>query len=165
VAILYALEGLRPRAPVFAATRGYTEKLWEMTTSCWKEDPSDRPTVDYVLALLADAAEQWEPKHEAFPPFSPQDDRNTAFAEESDSDTQLTLEEKVDRILDGTMLPMEEDEAWDVVDILETVSRKQFPPCTCVPNQRTTDAGTPRPDEPAYEDSMFPGTREDLRRI
>jgi len=136
-----------------------------MTTSCWKEDPNDRPTVDYVLALLKNAAEQWEPKHRAFPSLSPRNDRNTAFPEESDSDTQLTIDEKVDQILDGARSPMGEDEVGDVVETLEMVSRKQFlPTCTCVPNQRTTDAGTPGPDEPTYEDSMLPGTREDLRR-
>ena len=142
MAILCILEGVRPKTPIFAATRGYTDKLWEMTTSCWKEDPSDRPTVDHVLALLENAAE------------------------ESRSYAQLTLEWMVNQILDRARLPMGEDEAWDVVETLEeTVSRKQFPPtCACVPNQRTADAGNPRPDEPAYEVSMFPGTREDLRR-
>jgi len=134
--MVYILKGDRPEKPIFSTTRGYTEGLWEMTTSCWKRNPSDRPTVDDVLSVLKKGS------------------------------YELTIKRMVDRILDGTMLPMGEDEAWDVVERLETVSRKQFPPtCTCVPNQRTTDAGTPRPGEPAYEDSIFPGTREDLRRI
>ena len=35
-----SLKGVRPKSPKFATTCGYTEELWEMTTSCWKEDPS-----------------------------------------------------------------------------------------------------------------------------
>lgn len=33
-----------------------------MMTACWKEDPSDRPTVGHVLGVLRGAAEQWEYK-------------------------------------------------------------------------------------------------------
>jgi len=46
------LDGVRPQKPDFATTRGYTEDLWEMTTSCWAEDPISRPTVDHVLDAL-----------------------------------------------------------------------------------------------------------------
>ena len=53
----------RPKTPVFATTRGYNKGLWEMTITCWKEDPIKRPTVDYVPGVLRGAAGQWESKH------------------------------------------------------------------------------------------------------
>ena len=59
-AMISILKGARPEKPIFDATRGYTEELWELTTACWKEDPSDRPTVDHVLNVLRSAAGQWE---------------------------------------------------------------------------------------------------------
>ena len=71
---------MRPKAPIFAATRGYTKGLWEVTMACWKEDPSDRPTVDYVLAALKSAAVDWKPKHGALA-----DDWSPTLAEELDS--------------------------------------------------------------------------------
>jgi len=46
------LDGVRPEKPDLATTRGYTEDLWEMTTSHWVEDPGSRPTVDHVLDAL-----------------------------------------------------------------------------------------------------------------
>ena len=58
-----------------------------MTTYCWKEDPSDRPTVDYLLVALKSAAEQWKPKHGALAALSPGDDWSPSLAEESDSST------------------------------------------------------------------------------
>lgn len=85
MAILCVLEGVRPEAPTFAATRGYTTGLWEVTTSCWQEGPSDRPTVDYVLTALKSAAGGWKPKHGALAILSPQDDQSTTPAEEQDS--------------------------------------------------------------------------------
>ena len=56
-------QGLRPKKPVFAMTRGYTDELWQMTTSCWEEDPNSRPTVDSVLDVLRGSAEGWGTKH------------------------------------------------------------------------------------------------------
>jgi len=76
VALLHIIEGARPKKPAFNITRGYTEELWVMTTSCWDEDPTKRPTVDTVLDTLRRAAERWEPKLE-------EDDSS----EESDSPT------------------------------------------------------------------------------
>jgi len=72
------LEGERPEKPTFDTTRGYTEKLWEMTTSCWEGDPSDRPTVDHVLDVLRSGAEQWESEHGEIDAPSPVDDRGSA---------------------------------------------------------------------------------------
>ena len=59
----YILDGVRPKKPIFIITRGYTKELWEMTTSCWEEDPTKRPAVEYVLGVLSRAAERWEPKY------------------------------------------------------------------------------------------------------
>ncbi|KAF9654231.1 hypothetical protein BDM02DRAFT_3182057 [Thelephora ganbajun] len=54
-----------------------------MTTSRWKEEPTERPTVDYILEVLKMAAEQWNRR--AFY-LSPSDDwSSTLSAEESDS--------------------------------------------------------------------------------
>ena len=58
----YILDGMRPKKPIFIITRGYTKELWEMTTSCWEEDPAKRPSVEYILDVLSSAAERWEPK-------------------------------------------------------------------------------------------------------
>ena len=58
-----------------------------MTKSCWKDDPSDRSTVDHVLATLSSAAEQWKPKHGSLATLSPRDDWSPTFTEEFDSYT------------------------------------------------------------------------------
>ena len=67
------LQGVRPKAPVFATTRGYTEELWRMTTICWEEDPNRRPTVDHVLGVLRSAAEKWKSRHREPVTLSPPD--------------------------------------------------------------------------------------------
>ena len=69
------LKGMRPKKPMFDDTRGYTEELWELTTSCWKNDPSDRPTVDHVLDILRSAARRWE--SEEIDISSPRDGRSS----------------------------------------------------------------------------------------
>jgi len=84
----HILHGGRPKRPPFAVTRGYTEELWEMTTSCWNEDATGRPIVDCVLDTLRDAAEQWKPEHGGLSTLSPRDDWiPTIYGEESDSPT------------------------------------------------------------------------------
>jgi len=87
VAVLSILRGKRPKKPIFDTTRGYTEELWEMTTSCWKEDPTDRPAVDSVLVALKNAAGQWESEDGALDILSPRDDCSPTLAEESGSPT------------------------------------------------------------------------------
>jgi len=198
MAEVYILKGERPKKPIFSTTRGYTEELWEMTTSCWKRDPSDRPTVAEVLCALKNAAEQCESECGEMDTPSPKDDRNTALAEESDlsmtskhenkpphtastsldpfqpfvtksltpialyhpeppatadprtphpqsdtaktapsaspttagvqsqytSDTPLTPDEMLDRILVSARSPLGEDGAQNLVDDLEKVSRR-----------------------------------------
>ena len=89
-------------------TRGYTEELWEMTTLCWREDPSDRPTVDHVLAALRSAAEEWKPKHRAPGTLSP------ALTETPDGGTGPN--------------PEEEAEVRELIEAFEVVSRKDLPP-------------------------------------
>jgi len=66
-------------------TRGYTTELWEMTMSCWKEDPSDRPSVDHVLSVLKSVAGEWRPRYGSLDILSPQNDSSPTLAEESDS--------------------------------------------------------------------------------
>ena len=83
--MLSILQGVRPMAPIFAMTRGYTKELWQMTTSCWKENPSERPTVDDILSALG-ATEQWESRRGGIAALSPGDDRRQTFLmEKSDS--------------------------------------------------------------------------------
>ena len=75
MATLDILQGVRPKKPIFVITRGYTEELWQMTTTCWEEDPANRPAIDVILGKLNSAAEQWKPKpkYESSSP-SPVDD-------------------------------------------------------------------------------------------
>jgi len=91
VALLHIIEGVRPEKPVFNTTRGYTEELWVMTTSCWDEDPTKRPTVDTVLDTLRRAAERWEPRAE-------EDDSS-----ESDSPTTPERADEPDAIPPSTL--------------------------------------------------------------
>jgi hypothetical protein len=61
-AMLHITRGELPKKPVFAITRGYTQELWDMTSSCWDVDPPKRPAVDHVLDSLVVAADLWKPK-------------------------------------------------------------------------------------------------------
>jgi hypothetical protein len=86
--MLHILSGRRPEKPNFIITRGYTKELWEMTESCWKQDPDERPTVDYVLGTLRRAAEEWKPRGGELSVASPVDDWSlTPLAEGRDSPT------------------------------------------------------------------------------
>ena len=90
-----------------------------MSISCWKEDPSDRPTADYVLGVLRSAAEQWESKRRG-------DDRSSTFTKKSDSGTRITLEEKVDQILVRVKSPLGKGGVRKAVETLEKVSKKDL---------------------------------------
>lgn len=93
-AMLRIVQGLRPKKPIFAITRGYTEELWDMTVSCWKENPIERPIVDKLLEALKVAGERWGPRRGWPSTLSPQDDRSpTLCAEESDSRTLFEPED------------------------------------------------------------------------
>ena len=93
VAMAFILRGGRPEKPDFDTTRGYTKELWEMTTYCWKEDPSDRPTVDYVLGVLKNAAGQWGSENGEVGTQSPRADQSsTPLTERSDLPTILEHE-------------------------------------------------------------------------
>jgi len=111
------LKGVRPGKPTFDTTRGYTKELWEMTTSCWKEDAGDRPTVDYVLDALRSAAGQWESNHGEGSTQPPSDCRSSTFTE-SDSD------KAVDRILVRAKLPLGEGGVRKAVETLGKVSAR-----------------------------------------
>ena len=69
--MIHILDGVRPEKPDLSITRGYTDELWEMTTSCWEEDSIKRPTVDFVLGVLGSTGERWKFKNGE---FSAQDD-------------------------------------------------------------------------------------------
>ena len=45
-----------------------------MTKSCWKQDPNERPTVDYVLDTLRNATERLRSKRGELSTPSPRDD-------------------------------------------------------------------------------------------
>ena len=60
--MLWTLTSERPKKPIFPVTRGYAEKLWGMTKSCWKQDPNERPTAYYVLDILRNATEWLQSK-------------------------------------------------------------------------------------------------------
>lgn len=113
VAVHHIIQGVRPRKPNFAETRGYTEELWEVTTSCWNEDPTKRLTVGYILDALKGVAEQWKPENGALPVPSP-------------------LDEAVDRALISAKPQLGENEVRDIVEGLEKVSGKPLPICWCV---------------------------------
>jgi len=87
MAILSIVEGERPKAPIFAATCGYARELRKMATSCWKEDPGERSTVDYILTTLSSGVEQWKPKHRALLALPPQDDWSPTLVGRLDSPT------------------------------------------------------------------------------
>ena len=88
VVMFHIFQGERPKKPRFAITRGYTEELWDMTTSCWDADPAKRPTVDHILDVLIIGAEQWKPKHGG---LYAHDDRNATDSEE-EWDSPVVLE-------------------------------------------------------------------------
>ena len=60
----HILRGIRPQKPIFASTHGYTEELWNLTTSCWNEATADRPIADQVLEALKASAKHWRPMDE-----------------------------------------------------------------------------------------------------
>ena len=91
-AMVHIIRGEPPKKPIFFITRGYTQKLWDMTISCWDAEPSKRPTVDQVLGALTIAAKRWKPRCGG---FSNQDDCDqTASEEESDPPTDLEPEDE-----------------------------------------------------------------------
>jgi hypothetical protein len=88
VAFLHIRSGRRPEKPIFIVTRGYTEELWGITESCWKQDPDERPTVDQVLDTLRGGAKGWKAKYGEFSTPSPVDDWSlTPLTEGPDSPT------------------------------------------------------------------------------
>ena len=109
------MDGVRPQKPIFVITRGYTEDLWEMTTSCWNEVPAERPTVEQVLEVLRISAEEWKSPLS----FSPQDDASpTLCAEESDSLTLSELDDGHDTT--DSSLPLDSLRS----PVIKTASRK-----------------------------------------
>ena len=95
VALYSILQGVLPKEPVFAATRGYTKELWQLSTSCWRMDPNERPTVDHVLATLRSAAGQWKPKQGEYVASVSPWDGWSSLMEESDSPTVPKYEETI----------------------------------------------------------------------
>ena len=90
--MVHIIRGEPPKKPIFFITRGYTQELWDMTTSCWDVEPTKRPTIDHVLGALTIAAERWEPRCGG---FSTQDDCDqTASEEESDPSTDIEPEDE-----------------------------------------------------------------------
>ena len=144
-------QGARPKKPAFNITRGYTQELWDMGSSCWEADPVKRPGIDHVLCILETAAGQWKPRSGGFSALTRRDDWSTTVSEWASghgpeisgpvagdrdsgpdpSDTQQentvpTLDETVDQILAKTKSSLEEDEARGVVEALEKVCRNRL---------------------------------------
>ena len=96
----HIIGGVRPAKPNSVLTRGYTEKLWEMTTSCWIEVATERPTVDHVLEVLEAAAKWWRPR---------------------------SFDGEVDQLLAKTWLCREDDLVRKMAGALDKVSKRLFP--------------------------------------
>ena len=86
------------KKPFFSITRGYTQELWDVTTSCWDVEPNKRPEIDCVLGALTIAAEQWKPEP-----------------------TRPPLENIADQILAKLKSPLGENEAREVAEALGEV--------------------------------------------
>ena len=136
----HLLDGARPKKPIFAITRGYTEELWEMTISCWEEDPAKRPMVDYVLGVLSSAAERWEPKCGGFSTQHDTEESDSEYEDEPDitsasttvnppTSKELTpLDGIADQLLVRAESSLREDGAQEVAEALEKVSWKHLLP-------------------------------------
>ena len=145
------IEGVRPKKPIFAITRGYTEELWEMTTACWEEDPAKRPPVDHVLGMLRSAAGQWKPKYgelaaqDDWSPTSPTEGSDLENESEpftptsASSPQQLATETLPPAPTPAIRAPLGEDEVREVAKTLEEARRMHIYPWIGVSNQRTTD--------------------------
>jgi hypothetical protein len=75
------------------------------------------------------------------------------------------FDEKVDQLLAKARLPMGQDEAQEVAELLERVSRSYLHPLIDALSQRWIDVGSPLSNYFAYEKAMLPGAREALRGI
>jgi hypothetical protein len=53
------LENERPQRPRDSEKLGFTDKVWETLQGCWHKRPDARPSADFVLARLRQAAETW----------------------------------------------------------------------------------------------------------
>lgn len=53
--------GERPGRPPGAEGHLLTEEIWNLLEHCWKPEPCDRPSVDYVLGCLGKASDSWTP--------------------------------------------------------------------------------------------------------
>ena len=72
-----------------------------MTTSCWKEGPSERPTVDYVLAGLSSVVEQQKHKHGVFLALPPQDNMSRKHVQRYEGNGHICV---ASEIRDSTVL-------------------------------------------------------------
>ena len=55
------LRGERPKRPQGVEGGGFTDDTWGALERCWKPEPSDRPSIDYVLQSLEKASKSWVP--------------------------------------------------------------------------------------------------------
>ena len=155
--MLHITQGDRPKKPILAITRGYTQELWDVTTYCWDTDPAKRPTVDHVLDALKIAAEQWKPKHGG---FSTQDDWNsTVSEEESDSAT-----ESEDEPADDTSGPLDPPQPVVVETPVPAPASLAPPPSTvkaAIPLESTP--ATLKKEETKYPPAIPPKEGEESR--
>ncbi|TCD66170.1 hypothetical protein EIP91_001724 [Steccherinum ochraceum] len=64
------VKGARPHRPSTPDGIGMSESLWALTTSCWAQMPSDRPSAREVIAMLKIAQAPSPPPAMATPPLS-----------------------------------------------------------------------------------------------
>jgi len=55
------LGGGRPMRPQGEAGRWFTDAVWGILEHCWTPEPSNRPSISYVLECLDKASDLWTP--------------------------------------------------------------------------------------------------------
>jgi len=59
--VLAIVRGERPGKPLDAGSLGFSNALWELVQSCWRELSSARPTTRLLLDYLSHASLTWVP--------------------------------------------------------------------------------------------------------
>ena len=57
--VIAVREGERPRKPLNAESLGFSDTLWRLTTACWSDSSSTRPTAQQLLHYFQGASRTW----------------------------------------------------------------------------------------------------------